>query len=398
MKSRTLLSRRAFVQRMSYTSAAGSLCTLVPWLPAIAQSPSAQSPRFAYVGSSGSTQGIHVFAIQGDRWLTIQTIRTATPSALALHPTQNFLYATHAVDTYHGLPTGAIEAYVIDPYTGRLTSLNQQSLSLSATMPSDVAVSPDGRHLAVAIYGGGAYNLLQINEDGSLQRVSGILKETGSGPHQHQSSSHPHTVAFDATGRHLLGTDLGADRLNVFIITEGKLTRSSQHQQLAGSGPSNIGFHPSSDLLFIANELDASISTLRYNPFTGEIGEPQHRTSTLPEDFHGQKSAITLLLHPSGKFLYTANRRRESNHPLADSLIAWSIHPDTSALSPIQRITEGLRRPHAAIITSDGASLFVLNHESSVLQFAIDTTTGTLGKPSRAASIQKPRSLAFKYA
>src|SRR5580704_1924915 len=100
MRSRTLLSRRTFVQHMGYTSAAGGLSTLVPWLPAIAQPANTQSPRFAYVGSSGSTQGIHVFAIRGDHWLPIQTIATAIPSALALHPNQNFLYATHAVDTY----------------------------------------------------------------------------------------------------------------------------------------------------------------------------------------------------------------------------------------------------------------------------------------------------------
>jgi 6-phosphogluconolactonase len=382
---------------MGYTSAAGGLSTLVPWLPAIAQPANTQSPRFAYVGSSGSTQGIHVFAIKGNNWLPIQTIAAPTPSALALHPTQNFLYATHAVDTYRSLPTGAVEAYTIDPHTGRITSLNQQPLSLSATIPSHLAVSPDGRHLAVAVYGGGAYNLLPINEDGSLQQVSGILKETGSGPHEHQNASHPNTVAFDATG-HLFGTDLGTDRLSIFTIAGDKLTRSSQSPQPPGSGPGTLAFHPSGNLLFIANELDASVSTFRLNPLTGEISEPQYRTSTLPEDFHGQKSATTLLLHPSGKFLYTANRRRESTHPLADNLIAWSIHPDTGALSPIQTITEGLRPPHAAAITSDGSRLFILNHESGIHQFAINPIDGTLGKPSQTANIHAPRSLTLKYA
>ncbi|HEY6413715.1 MAG TPA: beta-propeller fold lactonase family protein [Edaphobacter sp.] len=398
MKSRTLLSRRAFVQRMGYTSAAGGLSTLVPWLPAIAQPISTQSPRFAYVGSSGSTPGIHVFAIKGNRWLPIQTIATATPSSLALHPTQKFLYATHEVDTYRGLPTGAAEAYAIDPHTGRLTSLNQQPLSLSATRPSHLAVSPDSRYLAVAIYGGGAYNLLPIHEDGSLQQVSSILKETGSGPHpEHQSSSHPHTVTFDATG-HLLGTDLGSDRLNVFTITEGKLTRANQSPQLPGSGPGKVALHPSGNLIYVANELDASISALRYNALTCEIGQPQHRTSALPKDFHGQRSATTLLLHPSGKFLYTANRRRESNHPLADSLIAWSIHPNTGALSPLQRITENLRLPQATTITPDGAHLFILNHDSGVLQFTINTADGTLSNPTQTANIHTPRSLALTYA
>ncbi len=397
MKSKNLLTRRAFVQRVGYTSAASGLSTLAPWLSAIAQPASTQSPRFAYVGASGSAQGLHVFAIQGNHWTPIQTIPTATPSALTLHPTQNILYATYAVDTYRGLPTGAVEAYAIDPHTGRLTSLNQQPLSLSATMPSDLAISPDGRHLAVAVYGGGAYNLLPILEDGSLGRVSTILKETGSGPNrQHQTASHPHSLTFNATG-HLLGTDLGADRLNIFTIADGKLTRSSHIPQIPGSGPGNLAFHPSSNLLLIANEIDASVSTVRFNILTGETDHSHHRVSTLPANFHGQRSVPTLLLHPSGKFLYTANRRRESSHPMADSLVTWKVHPDTAAISPIQHITANLHRPRAAVITSDGASLFILNHESGILQFSIDPTRGILGKPTQTTTIQAPRSMALRY-
>jgi 6-phosphogluconolactonase len=397
MKSKSLLSRRTFVQRVGYASAASGLSTLAPWLSATAQPPATQSPRFAYVGATGNAKGLHVFAVEGAHWLPIQTISTATPSALALHPTQDILYATHAVETYRGLPSGAVEAFAIAAHTGCLTSINQQPLSLSATMPSDLAISPDGRHLAVAIYGGGAYNLLPIRENGSLDRVSAILKETGSGPHpQHQTSSHPHSLAFNASG-HLLTTDLGTDRLNIFTITDGKLTRSSQLPQLPGSGPGNLAFHPSSNLLFIANELDASISTFRFNILTGETEHPHHRISTLPANFHGQRSVPTLLLHPSGKFLYTANRRRESTHPMADSLVTWKVHPDTATISPIQHITANLHRPHVSVITSDGASLFVLSHESGILQFPIDPHRGILGKPSQTIAIQTPRSMALRY-
>jgi 6-phosphogluconolactonase len=394
MKSRTSLSRRAFVQRIGCTTAATGLSTFAPWLRAIAPPAITQSsPRFAYIGSA---QGIHVFAIRNRRWLPIQTIATETPSSLALHPTQNFLYATHDTDTFQGLPTGAVEAWAIDPHTGRITSLNQQPLALSATRPNHLAISSDGKYLAVAVYGGGAWNLLRIHEDGSLQRVSGILKDTGSGPHPHQNAAHPHTVVFSATGNHLFGTDLGSDRLNVFSITDGKLTRISQISQPSGSGPGSIALHPSGNLLYIANELDASISALRYNPLTGAINQPHFQTSTLPPDFHGQKSATTLLLHPSGKFLYTANRHRESTHPLADSLITWSIHPDTGVLSAIQRITENLSRPNSAIVTE--TNLFLLNQNSGILQLAIDPTNGILSKPIQTASISTPRSLAFRYA
>src|ERR1700685_1875817 len=100
MKSKNLLSRRTFVQRVGYTSAASGLSTIAPWLSAIAQPATPQSPNFVYVGASGNAKALHVFAVKDNHGLPLQTISTATPSALTLHPTQNILYATHAVDTY----------------------------------------------------------------------------------------------------------------------------------------------------------------------------------------------------------------------------------------------------------------------------------------------------------
>src|SRR5579871_1934477 len=178
MKQRTLWSRREFVQSIGCSSFAAAGPRL-PWLTTAAQ----PSPRFAYVGFSTAAQGptgVQVFAIRRERWTRVQTIPSEHPTALALHPSQHFLYAVNEISSHQGLPLGTVEAYGIDPHDGHITLLNRQSLSLSGTLPRHLAISPDGRNVVVALHGGGAYNVLPIGADGMLGKVSGILKEVGS--------------------------------------------------------------------------------------------------------------------------------------------------------------------------------------------------------------------------
>ena len=176
MRQRTTLNRRNFVQLMG-TASLGVVGARASWLAA-----ETSPARFAYAGYATSEgHGIQVFAVKGARWTPTQTVASASPAFLALDPTERFLYAVNDKDSHEGLPMGTIEAYAIDAHDGGLTLLNRQPLSLSGVRPRHLAVAPDGRRVVVAIDGGGAYNMLPIGEDGRLGRVSGILKETGSG-------------------------------------------------------------------------------------------------------------------------------------------------------------------------------------------------------------------------
>src|SRR5260370_5325147 len=127
MKQRALWSRREFVQGMSLAAVGSRLPRPIGASPL--------KPRFAYVGSGDSTQSIAVFAIQGDHWTPVHTVSSERPTALALHPSRHLLYVANEVDSYQGLPSGTLEAYAIDPASGRLTLLNRQPLSLSGIMP-----------------------------------------------------------------------------------------------------------------------------------------------------------------------------------------------------------------------------------------------------------------------
>src|SRR4051812_26924621 len=73
---------------------------------------------------------------------------TTSPSFLALHPNQPFLYAVNEVDT------GTASAFAIDPETGLLTFLNKQRTKGAA--PTHIAVDRAGKNVLVANYTGGS--------------------------------------------------------------------------------------------------------------------------------------------------------------------------------------------------------------------------------------------------
>ncbi|RTQ34987.1 6-phosphogluconolactonase [Variovorax gossypii] len=407
--------RRTVMQWLGGASAAGALAPLLPvhaqQAPATASAataPPSPAPRFAYVGTytfdapggtagGPASKGIYVLAMQGDNWTPVQTVASANPSFLAVHPNRRFLYAINEIDTYEGLPTGTAEAYAIDERSGRLTLVNRQSLSLSGVIPAHLAVSPDGRALVVALYGGGAYNVLPIGNDGALGKVSGIEKETGSGPDaERQESPHPHMVQFDASGRRVLATDLGSDRVNVFTLADGKLAPIGRAAVQAGSGPRHLALHPSQRYLYVVGELDASVTSYAYDAANGAVGEQRQRVSTLPDGYTGQKSAAALVMHPSGQFLYASNRRLKSDHPLADSIAAFRIDPASGNLTPVQHWSDGLRFPRALAVAPDGGHLYALSQKGdTILRLRIEPATGRLDQPVQVAQVPTPVCLVF---
>jgi 6-phosphogluconolactonase (cycloisomerase 2 family) len=310
---------------------------------------------------------------------------------LTLHPTERFLYAINEVDRYENLPSGAVEAYAVNAKNGNLTLLNRQPLSLSATAPRHMAVSPDGRALVVAVHGGGAYNVLPINEDGRLGRVSGILKETGSGPdEEHQQAAHPQMVMFDRMGR-LLGADMGSDRLSVFTLDDGRLRVMARRDARAGSGPRHMELHPSGSLLFVANGLDASVSCYGYDEKNGRVLEQLEHMSTATNSSGGKRAVLMMTMHPSGEFLYTAHRFWE------DGITVWRSN-STGALQSIQHEGNGLQSLHAITMAPDGSSLLALSRKSGgVVRWSVDRRSGRLTEPVEVAKVQAPMSMVVKY-
>src|SRR5439155_3316522 len=103
---------------------------------------------------------------------------TVNPSFLAIHPNHRYLYTVSEVDSFGGKKAGAVSAYAIDPKTGKLTFLNQQSSGGEG--PCHLCVDKEARHVLVANYGGGSSCVLPIRRDGSLGESSAFVQHKGS--------------------------------------------------------------------------------------------------------------------------------------------------------------------------------------------------------------------------
>ncbi len=397
MKASLPWSRRRFLQTAGCTSL-GIISTSMG-LPASADSRQHRAipiPRFAYVGYGNDADPLHeigVFAIDGDRWIQVEAIPSRHPSSLVLHPIRPYLYVANEVDQHEYLPSGTVEAYRIDERNGRLTLLNRQALSLSATLPRHLAISPDGTALVAAVHGGGAYNVLPIRDDGSVGRVAGILKETGAGPDvEHQRSAHPQMTIFDGTGQ-LLCADMGSDRLSVLHLHKRRFGVSSRGAAQSGSGPHQLALHPDNRLLFVAGALDASVTSYRYHQEGGRIAQPLHRVSLVRGQSHKTCGTALMAMHSSGKYLYTALR-----NSLGDGVTVWHICAKTGALRPLQTADTKGEGLHAMIVSPDSGKLLALNRrEGAVISWNISGTDGRLGQAAQVAQVTAPMSLAVKY-
>lgn len=367
-----------------------------------------QEARFVYVGAYtrgapggwsalagvNHPEGVTVFSVgagMGDLQL-VQTVPSDNPSFVAMHPSEQFLYVLNEIADYEGAEKGSLEAYAIDDETGELTLINRVAVG---SIPAQLVVSPGGDYLAVATYIGGTYELFPIGEDGSLGEASSVAQQEGSGPHERQEAPHAHAVAFDPSGTYLAGADLGTDTVKVFTYADGNLTEVSAATVAAGSGPRHVAFHPNGTLLYVINELTATVTAFAFDPASGALGEELQTIATVPQSFPAHKSTAEILVHPSGKFLYGSNRKFE-DHPLADSIVAYSIAED-GRLRLIGYTTHGIAFPRGFSIDPSGRWLYAMGQKSdAIVQFYIDPNSGALLPTGFSTTAMVPVSMAFK--
>jgi 6-phosphogluconolactonase len=342
-------------------------------------------------GGSNNPLGLSVFKFDPatGALAPVQQVKSANPSFVALDPSQQHLYVVNEIDDYEGQRSGSAESYAIDPGTGTLTFLNRRSLR--SPIPAHLTVDPSGRHLIVADYIGGDFVVLPIEADGTLGPVSGVLKDSGKGPNaERQDAPHPHNVVFDRAGRFIAAADLGTDTVQTLMLRAGDLDRVSAAKVAAGAGPRHLVFSPDGKVLYVTNELNATVTALAYDPATGTIGKELQTISTEPAGYRGPHSTAEIALHPSGKFLYASNRG-------AQSIVGYRIDPATGQLSVIGFADQGVNYPRTFAIDPSGKWLYVANQKAdTIVQFAINPQTGELTPTGQVTPSITPVSMVFR--
>jgi 6-phosphogluconolactonase len=316
----------------------------------------------------------------------------ANPSFLAIHANGRALYAVNEVEKYNGKPTGAVTAFAIARDTGALTRRNEQPSEGGA--PCYVSVDGSGGVVLVANYVGGSVALLPIQADGALAPATKVVQHTGSGPNaERQSSPHAHCIVPDHSNRFVLAADLGADRVFLYRLDlEGKSLRHVEGGDAVmrpGAGPRHIAFHPTLPLVFVANELDSTVSTLRFDAERGALS-PLDTHSTLPAGWTGKNYPADIHVAPSGRTLYASNRGH-------NSIAVFSVAESTGALALDQVISTDGDWPRNFSLDPTGRWLLVANQRSnSIVVFGRNQESGRLTPTRQRIALPSPVCLRFR--
>jgi len=317
----------------------------------------------------------------------------ANPSFLGTHPNGRCLYAVKELEQYNGQPTGAVSAFAIAKDTGALTRLNEQPSGGGA--PCFVSVDKSGRVALVANYAGGSLALLPIQANGALAPAAHVVQHTGKGPNaERQAAPHAHCILADPSNRFALAADLGADRVFVYHLDlEGRSLRHIEEGDAvmrAGAGPRHIAFHPTLPLVFVANELDSTVATLRFDAERGALS-PLDTRSTVPAGWTGTNYPADIHLAASGRTLYLSNRGH-------NSIAVFSVAESTGggALALEQVVSTDGDWPRNFTLDPTGRWLLVANQRSDcVVVFGRDPENGRLTPTRQRIALPSPVCLRF---
>jgi len=315
------------------------------------QSASARVALYASVGPELTSYDVDVEAAALVRRGTVTlpaNVHYAWP-----HASGRYLYvassdsapgAGSAGDRHH------VTAFRVDPASGELTP-HGQSIPLP-TRPIHMTTDIPSEHLLVAFSNPSAIRVYRVNRDatpGEEVRQPGAIDP---GIYGHQVRVSPdNRLAILVTRGH----DAAADRpeepgaLKVFQYLDGLLTDEASVAPNGGYGfgPRHLDFHPTKPWVYVSlerqNKLD--MFAIANGQFSAA---PIFRKETLaePGNIRGRQAAGTVHIHPSGRFVYAANRA--SSTVLVDgksvfaggenTLAVYEIDATTGEPNPIQHV------------------------------------------------------------
>lgn len=292
-----------------------------------------------------------------------------SPGFLALHPDGDKLYAV-ADD---GQP--CVASYKIGR-DGGLSLINTEPIGDGGG--AHLAVHPSKKFLITAQYGGGSVAVFPVMRSGALGKRRQLIEHKGGSGvvESRQNAPHPHWTGFSPDGQFAFVPDLGLDQIIIYRINERRSTLK-QHgvaQSVPGGGPRHMRFSADGKFIYLLNELTLSVTTFAYDAENGKV-ERKTTTPALTQETKSTEafnSASEILVHPNGRFVYSANRGD-------DTVTVYHANPETGRL--MVREVENVRGSFPRNINLDPTGKWLLaagQHSNTVAVFAIDQKSGDL--------------------
>ncbi|MBI3823031.1 MAG: lactonase family protein [Planctomycetes bacterium] len=310
-----------------------------------------------------------------------------SPSFVAIHPNQKFLYA---VGEAGGKKSGVV-AFAIDKKTGNLTKLNDAPSRGDG--PCHLVVDASGSYVLAANYVGGSCVSIPIDKDGKLLGdYSSFRQHKGSSILPNQKGPHGHSINMDKANKFAFCADLGLDKIIIYRLEPdtGNLIPHGEFDTPAGSGPRHFAFHPDGKTAYTNGEMSMTLIAMDYDAEKGVLKQKQVIT-TLPKDEKRKGgSTAEVVVHPSGKFVYVSNR-----DPF-NSIAIFAIDKKTGALTAVGHEARGVKTPRNFAIEPTGKYMLVANQSgNSVISFAIDQKTGELTPTGSSVEVGGPVCVRF---
>jgi 6-phosphogluconolactonase len=372
------------------------LITLIAISPFTAGGPAPGTDYLVYIGTytRGNSKGIYAYRMDsatGKLTSLDLAAESTSPSFLAIHPNQRFLYAANEIENFEGQKGGAVSAYSIDPASGKLTLLNR--VSSRGGGPCHLVVDKTGKDVLVANYGGGSVAVLPLAEDGRLREASAFIQHSGSSVNPaRQKGPHAHSINVSPDNRFAVAADLGLDELLVYRFDPAKGALTANDPPFTkvnpGAGPRHFAFHPGGRFAYVINEMQSTVTALAYDAAHGILKDSQ-TISTLPKDFQGENSTAEVQVEPKGLFLYGSNRGH-------DSIAIFAINAKDGKLSPVGQVSTQGKTPRNFGIDPTGSYLLAANQDShSIVVFRIDPKSGRLTPTGQVLDVGSPVCVKF---
>ncbi|MEO1261314.1 MAG: lactonase family protein [Bacteroidota bacterium] len=316
---------------------------------------------------------------------------TINPSYLAVHPNKKYLYS---VNETGGDQPGFVSSYKILEGDS-LEFINEQYTR--GDYPCHVSISGDGKYLLVANYGGGSVSIFSILENGSLDKLSRVVKHSGKGPfEERQEGPHAHYFGPAINDSTAFAVDLGIDKIIHYRIRDkGSLGIKSATSVTPGTGPRHLVFNPNVKTCYVLLEFNNNIEAFTYEDETKPFKRFQTINTFENELPFYSATSSAIKMHPNGQFLYTANRGIKNAEE--DVLALLNAHPQSGKLTFVKNINTKGKVPRDFAIDPTGNILVVANQETgNLVSFKINQETGDLTPTGFELEIKSATCIKFK--
>ena len=300
------------------------------------------------------------------------------PEGIAVHPTGPYVYVTDS-------NSDSVFAYAIDSSSGAVTPVAGSPFA-AGDFPKSVAVDPTGKFVYVTNKESANVSAFRIDAaTGALTLIAGSPFVSGFYPNSVVVNSSG-TVAYVVNGGEFIFTST----ISVYSIDQstGALTLTASPLIANGSSSEAATINRADTFLYVANGGSNNVSAYA-------IGANGALTEVAGSPYPTGRGALSVVADPSGKFVYVATGRLDTN-----DIAAFSVDQASGVLTPLAATPFIAARgnPRSLAIAAGNNAVefrsqfvYTANTMSNDLSaYAIDSATGALtavtGAPFAAGS------------